>query len=100
MLVIDVIVIACRKNPVHSIFRATMSGLKPSIPDDLGVGSRFRHSTNRRQELSVQMELDAVAMKSIAEISMKKEEREAIPKTESEMTSRYLHLEEIHNAKH
>ena len=65
-----------------------MSGLSPSVPDDGGTGSRFRLNTNRRQELTVQMELDAVAMKSITEIAIKKEQERNAAVSETAVTAR------------
>ena len=65
-----------------------MSGLHPFVRDDEETGGRFRLNTNRRQELTVQMELDAVAMKSITEIKIKKEEERNAPISETEVTAR------------
>ena len=62
-----------------------MSGLHPFVRDDEGTGGRFRLNTNRRQELTVQMESDAVY---ITEIKMKKEEERNAPINETEVTAR------------
>ena len=74
---------------IKSVSGIKMSGLHPSIPEDRGVSSRFRLNRNRRQELTAQMELDAVAMKSITEMAMKREAKgNAI--SEAEMTVRLV----------
>ena len=74
---------------IKSVSGTKMSGLHPSIPEDRGMSSRFRLNTNRRQELTAEMELDAVAMKSITEVAMKRETKgNAI--SEAEMTVRLV----------
>ena len=68
---------------IKSVSGIKMSGLHPSIPEDRGVSGRFRLNTNRRQELTAEMELDAVAMKSITEMAMKRQAKgNAISETE------------------
>ena len=64
-----------------------MSGLYPNFPDERPSG-RPRMEANRRQELTLQMELDAVAMRSITEIAIKKEAKKNEPLTEGQAITR------------
>ena len=71
-----------------------MSGLYPSVPEDGRVSGRLRLNTNRRQDLTVQMELDAVAMKSITEMAIKKDARNMATSGE-DVLARYFTLEHV-----
>lgn len=59
-------------------------------PTNKNGTSSFRFGTNRQVELTLRKELDDMAKKSLAEISVKREERLKAPQTEESVTSRYF----------
>lgn len=59
--------------------------LYPTLPD--GRGS-FRVGANRRVELTLQKELDDVALRSLAEISSRKEAVRLAPLTDDQITAK------------
>ncbi|XP_056011741.1 uncharacterized protein LOC125682590 isoform X3 [Ostrea edulis] len=59
-------------------------------PTNKNGTSSFRFGTNRQVELTLRKELDDMAKKSLAEISVKREERLKAPQTEESVTSRRL----------
>lgn len=63
--------------------------LFPHLPNE-SKKRRFHHSTNRKEEIILQQELNDVAKKSINQINAFKEARKNVPLSEEEANARYI----------